>query len=99
MATEKKKTTTTATMSVASNITTQSENEILQLHDADHPGMVLVSTPLIGKNYLNWSHAIKRSLHAKMKLGFIDGTLVKPNVSDATFKKWIRVDYWSRLGS
>ncbi|KAL0358032.1 UNVERIFIED_CONTAM: hypothetical protein Scaly_1488900 [Sesamum calycinum] len=41
--------------------------------------MVLVSTPLTGKNYLNWSHAIKRLLRAKMKLGFIDGTLVKPD--------------------
>ncbi|KAL0373067.1 UNVERIFIED_CONTAM: Retrovirus-related Pol polyprotein from transposon RE2 [Sesamum calycinum] len=87
-----KTTTTNATSSAAPNINAQIENETLQLHGADHPGMVLVSVPLTGKNYLNWSHAIKRSLRAKMKLGFIDGTLVKPDVSDAAFEKWIRVD-------
>ncbi|KAK4403014.1 Retrovirus-related Pol polyprotein from transposon RE2 [Sesamum angolense] len=67
-------------------------NEALQLHGADHPGMVLVSAPLTRKNYLNWSYAIKRALHAKMKSGFIDGSLSKLDVSDALFEKWIRVD-------
>ncbi|KAL0316466.1 UNVERIFIED_CONTAM: hypothetical protein Sradi_5524800 [Sesamum radiatum] len=70
----------------------QVENEALQLHRADHPGMVLVSAPLTRKNYLNWSYAIKSALRAKMKLGFIDGTLTKPDVSDTSFEKWIRVD-------
>ncbi|KAL0417020.1 UNVERIFIED_CONTAM: hypothetical protein Slati_3533900 [Sesamum latifolium] len=70
----------------------QEVNEALQLHGADHPGMVLVSAPLTRKNFLNWSYAVKRALRAKMKLGFIDGTLLKPDVTDATFEKWIRVD-------
>ncbi|KAK4410095.1 hypothetical protein Sango_0082500 [Sesamum angolense] len=70
----------------------QVENEALQLHEADHPGMVLVSAPLTRKNYLNWSYAIKHALRAKMKLGFIDGTLTKPDISDTSFEKWIRVD-------
>lgn len=30
-------------------------NEILQLHSADHPGMRLVTVPLTGVNFLNWS--------------------------------------------
>ncbi|KAL0431466.1 UNVERIFIED_CONTAM: Retrovirus-related Pol polyprotein from transposon TNT 1-94 [Sesamum radiatum] len=42
------------------------ENEALQLHGADHPGMVL--------------------------LGFIDGSLAKLDVNDASFERWIRVD-------
>ncbi|KAL0366871.1 UNVERIFIED_CONTAM: hypothetical protein Sradi_3577200 [Sesamum radiatum] len=70
----------------------QTENEALQLHRADHPGMVLVSAPLTRKNYLNWSYAIKRALRAKMKLGFIGGSLSKPDVNDVCFEKWIRVD-------
>ncbi|KAK4400566.1 hypothetical protein Sango_1162700 [Sesamum angolense] len=70
----------------------QVENEALQLHGADHPGMVLVSAPLTRKNYLNWSYAIKRALRVKMKLGLIDGSLLKPDVNDASFEKWIRVD-------
>ncbi|KAL0337523.1 UNVERIFIED_CONTAM: Retrovirus-related Pol polyprotein from transposon RE1 [Sesamum calycinum] len=84
--------TTAATGSTSTSSQVQTETEFLQLHGADHPGMVLVSAPLTGKNYLNWSHAIKCALRAKMKLGFIDGTLVKLDVNDTSFEKWIRVD-------
>ncbi|KAL0324733.1 UNVERIFIED_CONTAM: hypothetical protein Scaly_2440400 [Sesamum calycinum] len=65
---------------------------------ATRSGMVLVSAPLTRKNYLNWSYAIKRALRAKMKLGFIDGTLTKPDVSDTSFEKWIRVDSMFLMG-
>ncbi|KAL0297668.1 UNVERIFIED_CONTAM: hypothetical protein Sradi_6818900 [Sesamum radiatum] len=64
----------------------------LQLHGSDHPGMVLVSVPLTGKNYLNWSFGVKRASRAKMKLGFIDGTSIKPNANHPHFEQWIRVD-------
>ncbi|KAF7802282.1 uncharacterized protein G2W53_041393 [Senna tora] len=48
------------------------------LHNSDHPGTALVNTPLTGTNYLTWSLAIKTSLEAKDKLGFIDGSLPAP---------------------
>ncbi|KAL0345251.1 UNVERIFIED_CONTAM: hypothetical protein Sradi_4356400 [Sesamum radiatum] len=70
----------------------QSVPEILQLHGSDHPGMILVSTLLTKTNYLTWSYAVKRALRAKMKLGFIDGTSMKPCVTDPFFEQWIRVD-------
>ncbi|KAK4383084.1 putative mitochondrial protein [Sesamum angolense] len=54
--------------------------------------MVLVSAPLTGKSYLKCNHAIKHAFRANMKLGFIDETLVKPDVNDASSEKWIRVD-------
>ncbi|KAK4411898.1 hypothetical protein Sango_0262800 [Sesamum angolense] len=66
--------------------------ERLQLHGSDHPGMVLVSAPLTCNNYLNWSFGVKRALRAKMKLGFIDGTSIKPSANDPHFEQWIRVD-------
>ncbi|KAL0308727.1 UNVERIFIED_CONTAM: hypothetical protein Sradi_5815000 [Sesamum radiatum] len=66
--------------------------EQLQLHGSDHPGMVLVSAPLSGSNYLNWSCGIKRALRSKLKLCFIDGTSMKPRVDDPLFEQWIRVD-------
>ncbi|KAL0396296.1 UNVERIFIED_CONTAM: hypothetical protein Scaly_0078000 [Sesamum calycinum] len=66
--------------------------ERLQLHGSDHPGMVLVSAPLTGNNYLNWSFGVKHALRAKMKLGFIDGTSIKPSANDPHFEQWIRVD-------
>ncbi|KAL0325089.1 UNVERIFIED_CONTAM: Retrovirus-related Pol polyprotein from transposon RE1 [Sesamum radiatum] len=46
-------------------------SELLELQSSDHPGMVLVSTPLNGRNYMAWSRAMRIALGAKMKLGFI----------------------------
>ncbi|KAL2227927.1 UNVERIFIED_CONTAM: hypothetical protein Sindi_1772400 [Sesamum indicum] len=66
--------------------------ERLQLHRSDHPGMMLVSAPLTGNNYLNWSFGVKRALREKIKLCFIDGTSTKPNANDPHFEQWIRID-------
>ncbi|KAL0291228.1 UNVERIFIED_CONTAM: hypothetical protein Sangu_2541100 [Sesamum angustifolium] len=66
--------------------------EILQLHGYDHLGMILVSTPLTSTNYLTWSCSIKRALRAKTKLGFIDGSCTKPDVNDAKYEQWMKVD-------
>ncbi|KAL0287186.1 UNVERIFIED_CONTAM: hypothetical protein Sradi_7129300 [Sesamum radiatum] len=66
--------------------------ESLQLHGSDHPSMILISACLNGKNFLTWSCAIKRALCAKTKLGFVDGTNLKPAVTDPLFEHWIRVD-------
>ncbi|KAL0288682.1 UNVERIFIED_CONTAM: hypothetical protein Sangu_2646800 [Sesamum angustifolium] len=35
---------------------------------------------------------VLRALRAKMKLGFIDGTSIKPSANDPHFEQWIRVD-------
>ena len=51
-------------------------NDPLFLHHGENPGAVLVSQPLIGgENYLAWALSIRKSLIAKNKLGFIDGSL------------------------
>ena len=50
------------------------EDEAMNLHSSDHPGMNLVSVPLTGVNFLSWSRSIKIALGAKTKLSFIDGT-------------------------
>lgn len=63
----------------------------LMLHYSDHPGMMLVSSHLTSSNSLTWSIAVKTSLEAKDKVGFIDGSLVIPDDA-ATFRKWKRVD-------
>ncbi|KAB2630179.1 hypothetical protein D8674_007698 [Pyrus ussuriensis x Pyrus communis] len=47
----------------------------LFIHHSDHPAMMLVSKPLNGDNYSTWSRAMKISLSAKNKLGFVDGTM------------------------
>ncbi|KAM2129542.1 hypothetical protein ACFX1R_009206 [Malus domestica] len=52
----------------------------LFIHHSDHPAMMLVSKPLNGDNYSTWSRAMKISLSAKNKLGFVDGTVLQPSV-------------------
>ncbi|KAJ0089079.1 hypothetical protein Patl1_33171 [Pistacia atlantica] len=54
--------------------------------------MILVSTPLMDKNYLSWSRSMKLALGAKVKLGFINGQCKMPDESSPTFDQWRRVD-------
>ncbi|KAL0320005.1 UNVERIFIED_CONTAM: Copia protein [Sesamum radiatum] len=67
-------------------------SEALQLLSSDHPGLLLVSSPLDGKNFLAWSRAIRRALGAKLKLGFITGTCKKPTGDPELIEQWTRVD-------
>ncbi|KAL0371752.1 UNVERIFIED_CONTAM: Retrovirus-related Pol polyprotein from transposon RE1 [Sesamum calycinum] len=59
------------------NTSERREPEFLQLHGGDHPGMVLVSAPLDGTDFLAWKRSVVIALRAKMKLGFIDGRDLK----------------------
>ncbi|KAL0333051.1 UNVERIFIED_CONTAM: hypothetical protein Scaly_2206600 [Sesamum calycinum] len=76
----------------ASKTTAVQESEDLKIHTSDFPSMVLVSTPLVGNNYLMWSRSVKVALTAKMKLSFIDGTYLKPIGNVEECKQWIRID-------
>ncbi|KAF7824142.1 uncharacterized protein G2W53_022286 [Senna tora] len=61
------------------------------LNNSDQPGMTLVTSPLVGINFVSWSLAIKSALEAKEKLGFIDGSIKEPT-DEAEYKKWKPVD-------
>ena len=51
--------------------------------------MTLVAQPLNEENYNNWSRSILVSLDAKTKLGFIDGSIPKPqSESDPSYIAW-----------
>lgn len=60
------------------------------LLNSDHPGLVLVAEPLDGSNYGVWIIAMTTSLEAKNKLGFVDGSIVKPPDDDPYVKIWCR---------
>jgi len=62
----------------------------LYLHHGDSPGSVLVSQLLTGDNYYTWSRSMFMALTAKNKLQFINGTLPRPNPSDADHYSWTR---------
>lgn len=54
--------------------------------------MQLVTSPLIGNNYLTWSRLIKIAVGAKVKLGFINRKCLKPEEDSPDFEHWILVD-------
>lgn len=62
----------------------------LFMHNADHPGLQLISIRLDGTNYDDWNAAMRIALEAKNKIGFIDGALARPAESDMNFRLWSR---------
>lgn len=58
------------------------------LGNNDQPRVSIVTAPFTGVNYLTWSTSIQISLGAKDKLGFIDGSIKRPDESSADFPKW-----------
>ncbi|XP_028093464.1 uncharacterized protein LOC114293571 [Camellia sinensis] len=74
-------------------------NHPLYLHHSDKPGVILISQPLTEYNYSTWSRAMVMALSAKNKIGFIDGSITKPDSTldisasviyyDVTYKIWI----------
>ena len=68
----------------------------LFLHAGENPGAVLTSQPLVGgENYPTWARSVRKSLIAKNKLGFIDGSLTISSSlvnSPIAAQAWVRVD-------
>lgn len=62
------------------------------LHHSDSPTAVLVSPPLNGDNYNLWFRAMRMALRAKNKMGFVDGTIPKPDPSSDIYSQWERVN-------
>ena len=64
------------TKSLSSSQDSYNLNDLLFLHRGENPGAILTSQPLIGgENYPAWARSVRKSLIAKNKLGFIDGSL------------------------
>lgn len=60
------------------------------IHNSDNPGIPLVTQLLTEQNYHQWSRSVSIALSAKMKLGLIDGSLVKPSSDSPQYALWIR---------
>lgn len=54
----------------------------------ENPNASLVSNPLTGGNYPTWVKAARRSLKARRKIGFVEGTIKKPDQSSPDFEDW-----------
>ena len=60
----------------------------VSLHHSNHPSMVLVSKVLEGDNYNTWSRAMRISLSAKDKIGFVTGSIKPSSSTNDSFPSW-----------
>lgn len=61
------------------------------VHPSDGPGSVTVLPKLTGSNYHSWARIMKRALGGKMKIEFIDESLLVPADSfDPSLHAWNR---------
>lgn len=74
------------------NQLTTSIEDPMHLQNSDHPGMILVSHPLTGTNYLSWKKSMMIALGAKSKLGFVDGKIIQPEEDSPKYGTWKRTD-------
>ncbi|XP_048494780.1 uncharacterized protein LOC125494928 [Beta vulgaris subsp. vulgaris] len=68
-------------------------NDPFYITSSDQTASKLVSINLNGSNYISWKRNVRRALIAKNKIGFIEGTLVKPDESHKDYNRWMRCDY------
>lgn len=52
-----------------------------KLHPSDNPGVLITAVILRGDNYSEWATEFWNSLQAKQKIGFLDGSIVKPTTN------------------
>ena len=79
-----------ATPTIYVPVSTDPTQSPLYMHNADHPGLQLISLCLDGSNYDDWNAAMRIALDAKNKIGFTDGSLTRPEISDPSFRLWSR---------
>ncbi|KAG7593962.1 GAG-pre-integrase domain [Arabidopsis thaliana x Arabidopsis arenosa] len=62
------------------------------LSNNDQPHHVITPFSLDGDNYEKWAKIAKNNLSAKSKLGFVDGTLLKPAEDSSDYARWIKTN-------
>ncbi|KAL5787778.1 hypothetical protein ACOSP7_004727 [Xanthoceras sorbifolium] len=80
----------TSINSVISNSISPTYHSPFYIHPSNSPGTVLISQLLNGDNYPTWRHAMRMALSTKNKMGFITGTIIKPQSPKAKIVEWER---------
>ncbi|XP_074352138.1 uncharacterized protein LOC141691304 [Apium graveolens] len=65
-------------------------NHSYYIHPSDSPGMQIIGIVLTENNYNQWHRSIEIALSSKLKLGFVDGTYVKPTSTSPLLMYWNR---------
>lgn len=68
----------------------QDPTSVFFIHPSDSSANQLVSVKFNGQGFNNWKRSMMLTLSAKNKLGFVDGTIEMPAVSDPNYKSWER---------
>lgn len=58
----------------------------------DNPGNIITQVRLKGENYDEWARAMRTSLRAKKKYGFVDGTIKRPEDDSPEIEDWWTVN-------
>ncbi|KAJ0593270.1 putative retrotransposon Copia-like protein [Helianthus annuus] len=67
-------------------------NSPLYLHPSDYPRQMQVNDGLTDANFNDWLQEMTNFLFAKNKIGFVDGTIPKPEQADETYMALMRCD-------
>ncbi|KAI3736523.1 hypothetical protein L2E82_26344 [Cichorium intybus] len=67
-------------------------NSPYYLHASDYPRQMQVNDVLTDTNYGDWSQEMKNFLFAKNKMGFVNGTIKKPEENSDEYMMWMRCD-------
>ncbi|KAL0332869.1 UNVERIFIED_CONTAM: hypothetical protein Scaly_2188400 [Sesamum calycinum] len=69
------------------------DNTTVRIQQLEIPGMIMISAPLNGNNWLSWSKYVRIALEGREKLGFIDGSCSRPAEGTPQHKQWRITDY------
>ncbi|XP_012847972.1 PREDICTED: uncharacterized protein LOC105967929 [Erythranthe guttata] len=75
-----------------SNTTDKKMSGPYTLTSNDNPGNVITQVRLKGENYDEWARAVRTSLRAKKKYGFVDGTIERPTDDSPDIEDWWSVN-------
>ena len=62
------------------------------IHASDYPKQMQVNDVLNDSNYNEWKQEMRNFLLAKTKMGLVDGSVAKPEVSSPMYKAWVRAE-------
>ena len=68
--------------------TSQSIPTIAPTAFSENTSLRITNHKLNGKNFLQWSKSVEMVICGKGRMGYLDGTILKPSGDDPSFSNW-----------
>nr|XP_017256544.1 PREDICTED: uncharacterized protein LOC108226104 [Daucus carota subsp. sativus] len=68
----------------------QDQSSVYYIHPSDSASLQLASVKFNGTGFTSWERSMILSLSHKNKIGFVDGSIPKPDATSPDFKPWER---------